>query len=247
MRSHSLPGSAQGVSQMGSVGPEVRELLDRVRAYALPAPHPGARGVRLRQRGAIKMDAKRGWLPFRAEQTIDALGLGFRWTARAALGHVLPVRALDAFEGGRGTFRIRVAGVRVVDASGPTVDQAEFVRFLSEVPWCPVLFGSPALAWDRDGDRLRVAADVGTARMRFAMDVDGEGRVLGGEAMRPRDTPAGAVPTPWRIKVTDYKELGGMRIPTRGEATWVLPDGPFTYIRVEVVEASLDEGTARNV
>jgi hypothetical protein len=28
-----------------------------------------------------------------------------------------------------------------------------------------------------------------------------------------------------------YESLGSLRVPTTAEATWVLPDGPFTYFR----------------
>jgi hypothetical protein len=38
-----------------------------------------------------------------------------------------------------------------------------------------------------------------------------------------------SVPTPWGGRFSDYRELGGIRVPTRAEVRWELPEGPFTY------------------
>ncbi len=43
------------------------------------------------------------------------------------------------------------------------------------------------------------------------------------------------VPTPFAGTYTEYKELGGIRVPTRAEVAWLLPDGPFTYFRGQLV------------
>ncbi len=217
--------------------PDARELLARVRAYALPAPLPHTAGVRMTQRGTLRMDPGRPWIPLRAEQTIDAVGLGFRWTARARFAGVLPVRAVDAVEGGRGLFTIRVAGIRVVHETGPTADRAEYIRFLSEIPWCPALYDHPGLAWSRAGEnRLRVSSEIGGAPVDFTFQVDGEGRVLLGETMRPYGSGSSAAPRRWTVRLSDYAEGGGMRVPRRGDATWHLPEGAFEYVRLEVLD-----------
>jgi hypothetical protein len=38
---------------------------------------------------------------------------------------------------------------------------------------------------------------------------------------------------------SDYAEVGGVRIPTRAEVHWELPDGPFTYWRGRVTALEL--------
>ena len=38
----------------------------------------------------------------------------------------------------------------------------------------------------------------------------------------------------WRGRFSDYRDLGGCRIPTRAEVEWVLDTGPFTCWRGEV-------------
>ena len=40
----------------------------------------------------------------------------------------------------------------------------------------------------------------------------------------------------WSTPMRDYRELGGRRIATRGEASWRLPDGDFSYAELEIVD-----------
>lgn len=64
--------------------PRAREILERVRRFALPGPISGGRGTWLRQRGEVRLDLNRPW-PFRAEQRIDAAKLGYHWKARVQM------------------------------------------------------------------------------------------------------------------------------------------------------------------
>ena len=40
---------------------------------------------------------------------------------------------------------------------------------------------------------------------------------------------------PWEGVFSDYREIGGVRIPARGEVAWVEDGEPFTYFRGEIV------------
>ena len=83
------------------------ELLERVRSYALPKRIEGASGSWLRQRGRLRLGTNRPWLPFTAEQTIDAVVLGFRWVARVRMSALLHITVTDAFEAGHGHFGVQ--------------------------------------------------------------------------------------------------------------------------------------------
>jgi hypothetical protein len=48
---------------------------------------------------------------------------------------------------------------------------------------------------------------------------------------RPRRVGKQTVETPFTGSFGGYESLGRLRVPTTAEATWVLPDGPFTYFR----------------
>ncbi len=42
------------------------------------------------------------------------------------------------------------------------------------------------------------------------------------------------VDTPWSGVFGEYREFNGVRLPTTGEVSWLLSDGPFTYFRGRV-------------
>lgn len=48
------------------------------------------------------------------------------------------------------------------------------------------------------------------------------------------------MPTPWAGTYGDYAIVGGVRVPTRGEVRWELPDGPFVYWRGTIASLELD-------
>ena len=77
--------------------------------------------------------------------------------------------------------------------------------------------------------------------MAARLEFDAAGDVVGssGDA-RPRAVGKTAVPTPWSGTFGDHAVLGGIRIPTRGEVRWLLPEGPFTYWRARVTGLELE-------
>jgi hypothetical protein len=45
----------------------------------------------------------------------------------------------------------------------------------------------------------------------------------------------------WVIKVSDYKELNKVLIPTRFEVLWRLEKGDFSYAKFEITEIEYDK------
>jgi len=204
----------------------------------MPDGPVACRGFQLRQSGEIRLAPGKPWLAFRAEQWFDAAGLDFRWTAHARIARILPVTVVDAFEGGHGLLSVRIAGiVPMVRAQGPEVDRGEVLRALAEMPWRPTGFSSssnaPQPAWSAPSpETLRATFDDGAMRCYVDLEVDAEGRVISaGAPDRPRGLGKTFVATPWRGTFAEYKTYDGLRVPTRAEVAWLLPDGPFTYFR----------------
>jgi hypothetical protein len=220
---------------------ETRELLERVRRFAMPAGPTPCKGTWLRQVGEMRFAPDRPWFPFEAEQWFEGEGLDFRWEARARMAPLLRARVTDAFEDGRGRLVARVLGVVPVARSrGPETDKAEAMRGMAELVWRPFAFReSPALAWEAPGPgRLRAIHAAATWRAAVEFEVDAGGRVLGCAARdRPRGTGKQAVETAWSGRFAEYRDFGPLRVPTRGEVAWALPEGgAFTYWRGKVVD-----------
>ena len=99
---------------------------------------------------------------------------------------------------------------------------------------------TPRLTWEAGGaDRLRGAFNDGTTKVTVEFDIDGEGRVLGGSAIRPRLLGKAFVDTGWSGAYREYQTFDGVRVPTVAEVSWLLPEGPFMYWRGRVTEFRL--------
>jgi hypothetical protein len=57
--------------------------------------------------------------------------------------------------------------------------------------------------------------------------------------MRRRKVGKEWLPTPWGGRFRDYATLGGVRVPTTGEAYWELPEGRYVYWRARVTSVEL--------
>jgi hypothetical protein len=212
----------------------VDPLLDKVVARALGGREP-APGVRLHQRGEIRLAPGRTWSRFRAEQVIEARRTSFRWTASVRMAPLCTVKVVDAYEDGCGRLDARLWGlVRVAHGTGPAIDRGELLRYLAELPWCPFAFvANPALRVRSEDDRLV----VGIGDVEARLTVDAQGDVVAADALRPRDVGGDSVETRWRGTFSDHGDLGGFRGPRKGVVAWQLDDGPFEYWRGEIIRA----------
>jgi hypothetical protein len=215
-------------------------LLERIRRFAMPDGPVECRGTWLRQEGEMRFAPDRPWLRFEAEEWFEGKGIDFRWHARVRMAPFVSARVVDVFQSGRGSLTARLFGIIPVARSrGPEADKGEALRGLSELPWRPFAFREgPGFAWEATAaDKLRATFDDGKTRATFEFEVDAAGRVLGGTAeSRPRVVGKSVVDTAWSGAFREHQMLDGLRVPTAAEATWHLPEGPFTYWRGRVLE-----------
>jgi hypothetical protein len=217
-----------------------RQLLERIRLFAMPKGPVQCRGTWLRQVGEMRFGPDRPWFPFHAEQWYEGDGIEFRWKAQARMTPLLRASVSDVFEGGRGVLVAKLLGVIPVARSrGPATDRGEAMRGAAELPWRPFAFReSRLLTWEVTASgSLRARYDDGGTQTAVEFEVDHDGRVLRCSAPdRPRLVGKEAVDTPWSGKMSDYAEFDGVLVPTRAEVAWTLPDGPFTYWRAKVTD-----------
>lgn len=151
----------------------------RLLARALPAGVPLRRTIVLRMHGRIRL--KRWWLPFTAEQVLEA-GTAFAWRPVVG-GRLLRFTGANELgpEGARTAFRFH-GRVPVVDATGPDVDRSAPGRLAAEtVVWLPqALTPQAGVVWVPIGEETG-SVTIGTPAGHIAaeVDVDMEGRVTG--------------------------------------------------------------------
>lgn len=213
------------------------ELLQKVRRFAAPmGPSGGVAGVRLAQRGRLRIGRDAEWMAFDAEETIDAASSGFVWRASVRWAPGVRVSVTDAFEREHGRLSVRLFGVLPLKSfAGPEVDKGQTMRYLAELAWCPPALWNSKLAWEElDGTTLRVHASGAAVDLRIGED----GRILGAEAQaRPRiDENGRIVPTPWVGEFFDYGPRAGFMVPNRGVVSWRLGSELFAYWEAEIVD-----------
>jgi len=223
----------------------VGELLDTLRAFCLPGGEASARGVRVirtAQRGEMRSAPTASWIPFVAEETFEATRSGFRWDARLRPGSLRMIMVTDGYEHEHGWATIKLGGViPLASASGPDFDKGELQRYLASIVCCPPsLLNHPSLEWLEVGPRtLRVRDRLDPTGASVDLEIEPGGRPLGVHAERPRAVGKRSVPTPWSGEYHEPRQWDGLRVPTRVEAAWHLPDGPFTYFRSEVTSLEI--------
>ena len=219
---------------------ETRALLARLRAFCFPGGEDSARLVRAiktTQRGEMRMSPGARWIPFTAEEVIDARRSCFRWDARFSGGRVGSLAVTDAYEEAHGRLVVKLGGVIPVKKFlGPDADKGELQRYLGSIISCPpIVVNNGSLEWTAAGPlTLRVRDREDPTGATVDLDIGEEGRPLACRADRPRIVGKQTVLTPWSGVASEFQEWEGLRVASRLEVSWRLPDGPSTYFRSEV-------------
>lgn len=150
------------------------------------------------------------------------------------------MRVVDFYDGTSGGLDVRILGLPIQRKRGPELVEGEVFRYLAEIPWVPhAILVNPQLQWrEVDERRVEVATGVQGKRVAVKLTFDEHGYISETRAERPRLEAANAM-TSWIGSYSDYREVSGVLIPTRGEVGWQLPTGLFTYWRGEIVSLEL--------
>lgn len=225
-------------AELAGLPPIVRTWVTRSGAVGRPRP----RVVHLRQRGEMQTERGGKWLPFRSEQWFTPTDPGFVWVVDVSAGPGIHMAGRDAYIDGRGSMRIELLSlVPVVDAGGPKIDQGALVRYLAEGIWFPGHATARDLRWEAiDATSARATVQDGETSASGVFTFSEDGDLLRFEARRYREETL----EDWLVEVDPggHGELGGLRVPLRTSISWKLADGPWTWLRLEVI--ALDEDAA---
>ena len=225
-------------------------LIDQDLVASLPEPvrrsliHAGVIGtavptkVTVRQRGRIRTSPATRWLAFRAIEDYRLADPSFIWRAELRIAGLTVGRAIDSLQDGRGRMYVRLFGwFDVVDASGPEIDRGSAMRWLNETMWFPAVWATDHISWEPVDHRSAIGSvtigDItATAEFRF----DDRGRLVDFVADRYRAVGDGFTSTEWRTPITRHDVFGGIEVPASGTAVWELPEGPFPYIEIDILD-----------
>jgi hypothetical protein len=174
------------------------------------------------------------WVACEALQYDSRLKLSRVFYMQLALKHVLPVTVRDTYLAGHGRMRAKAFDLfEVVDGQGPELDVGELVTYLNDaILMAPSLLLGPETTWQEvDPQSFDVTLSDGPLRVtaRVWLDEHGAPRDFS-TTDRFFDQPDGKrVRTEWRTPVSGWQDVAGRKLPTRAEAVWQLPTGPFSY------------------
>jgi hypothetical protein len=201
------------------------------------------RTVRLLHGGTFQPSVDARPFAIRGEQYFTSEPPAFLWWGRIRVAPGIWIDGRDRSVDGAGNLLVRaVSTVTLADARGPQLDEGELQRLLGELAWLPTaLRDGRYVRWEPiDGASARAFLRVGGREGQLVFHFGPDGWPTRVTADRWRDVDGRAVLTPWQGELGGWREVGGLRVPFRLAATWILDGKPFTYARWEVQRLEYD-------
>jgi hypothetical protein len=221
-------------ADLAALPPLVARYLRRTGAVG----RPRVSAVRATFSGRMRAGEHRPWMALAGEQVNT---YGAHVTRRAifdATLHGLPTDGLHVMVDGAATMRIRPAGIlTVVDAAGPAMDQGETVTVLNDLCFlAPAALLDADVSWhERDGRTVGVEYRLAGHTVRADLVFDDDGDLVDFVSDdRFRSEGDAFLAQRWSTPLTDYREVAGRRVASRGDARWDGPEGQFPYIELRI-------------
>jgi len=214
---------------------ELPEPVQRYFRYALTDGQSYTSYVRLRHGGSFKTAPGKKWVDIKGEQYFTAETPGFLWKGKTSL-----FTARDMYIERKGRLAVSLFSLfKVVDEQGEHVDQAELLRWLGESVWFPTnLMPRENLQWTAiDSVKAKVTFDYNGISVYYIVHFNEQGQITKLETERYKEN---GRKEKWVGVVSDYKEIGGMRVPTFIEAKWELDKGTYSYARFYIQKIEYD-------
>ncbi|HYN29422.1 MAG TPA: DUF6544 family protein [Dermatophilaceae bacterium] len=205
---------------------------------AVGRPRVGA--LRARISGRIRGGADRPWMRFTGQRVNTFGPRPTRSFLLDATMKGLPVDVLHHYGADGATMRVRVLSlVGMVDASGPELTRAETVTVLNDLcVMAPAALAVADVAWEAiDARRARATYTVGPHTVSAVLEVDEQGRLVdfvSDDRLKANDAGTQFTSQRWSTPLGGALERDGRRLAANGQAVWHDPDGPLTYLEIDI-------------
>lgn len=218
---------------------ELDRLPEPLRNYLIYTQIPGKQRIsvcRLKQKGHIRTYPEHGWMSLRAEEYFSVDPPAFLWNAKVRVGLLPLLRARDSYIEGKGNMLISFLSIiTTVNARGEELDQGALLRYLGEMVWFPAAFLNDNIEWEEiDTGSVRATIKIEGKTATAVFHFDEESRITGFTALRYRSVNEKYSLDKWFIKLKNYKEINGIRVPTHCEAIWKLEEGDYSYFKAKI-------------
>jgi hypothetical protein len=232
-------GRIEGASRPAAVTEDdLAHLPQPLRAYLHftgVVGKPRVENYRVAYHGEIRPKPDGRWMPFRAKlQSFEHPRARLFLLESSMFG--LPFVAFHRYAGNAATMQVRAASLfTVVDAKGPEMNQSETVTLFNDLcVLAPATLVDPAIRWELIGP-LSVRGTFSNAGNTISalLSFDPDGRLVNFHSDDRYQSVDGKTFTRyrWSTPLRDYKDFGGVRLASYGEASWRMPEGELVYGR----------------
>jgi hypothetical protein len=231
-------------------GPPSAELITNDDLAPLPAPvqrylrfmgvvgRPRHGSMRLGWSGGFRMKPDGPWLPCEAWQYNTRAPITRIFEMRLRFAKLFPVIARDTYVQGYGHLLAKLLDVfPLADADGEEIAMGELVTYLDDgIFLAPSMLLGPETTWTAASDAsfdvtLRDRGHAVSARVL----VDERGAPTDFSTtdrfyQPPEDPSHRWLRTRWTTPIDGWEMAEDRPVPTRGQAVWHLPEGPFAYV-----------------
>lgn len=146
----------------------------------------------------------------------------------------LPVDVLHRYREERATMLVRVAeSIDIVDASGPVLDTTETVTLLNDIAvMAPAVLLDPRFSFrEIDERQTEVTFHNGAERVRAVLHFGDQGELVDFVSHDRSALGTDGVFRKFRFStpLRAYRDFGGVRLSSEGDAVYDYPEGPFRY------------------
>ncbi len=200
----------------------------------------------LEQIGELKVSpTSNDWSTFKATQIISQDSVSFLWDAKIKIAPLVHIRIRDSLieAVAEGNVYMMSAISLGSDRNKPELNSGALYRYLAEAVWHPTaLLPQSGVNWEPVNENTAIAHfkkfDISIS-LEFRFNNLGE--IIGIYTQdRYGKFDNKYIRYPWEGHFSDYKEFDGIKIPTKGEVGWHLPDGWWLFWKGEIVDAKFE-------
>jgi hypothetical protein len=216
----------------------IKDLPEPVQRYFKFAINEGQRNIktmRLIHDGQFKTSEHAKWKQIKGEQYFTISPPGFIWK-----GSTKFFTAQDMYIKGHGRLIVLLLSfLKIVDGKGPQFDQGELSRWLAESVWFPTnLLPNKNVSWSAiDSNHSQLLFSHLGLELCFDVTFNQIGEIIRIETERYMNE---AKLEPWIIKLSGYKKMNNINVPTKIDVSWKPESGEFTYAKFNVLKIEYD-------
>lgn len=236
-----LFSQAENISDKKFSQHQLQDLPDPVQRYFKHVLKDGQTYIsytRLKHTGQFKTGKNKAWTNIRGEQYFTAKKPGFIWKGTTSM-----FTAKDRYVSGKGRLVVLLLGLfKIIDGQGEKYDQGELLRWLAESLWFPTnLLPGDNLQWTPiDNQTAQLNYKNRGLVLKYEVSFNSSDEIT--ELKTKRYMGEENLET-WIGKVSDYKKINGVVVPTHIEAIYRLKEGDYRYanFKVETIEYNVPE------